>query len=149
VKIAVLSAISAPLVGISAAWTLLRKDGRASLSALATELKVSRGTVQNRIERLTREGVIAGFSVRVTEADDPHAVRAVMMIEITGQKTLAAIKALRGIPEVRALHTTNGAWDLVAELHAENLVEFERVLRGIRSMDGVSKSETSLLLTTL
>jgi DNA-binding Lrp family transcriptional regulator len=128
---------------------LLRKDGRASLSALATELKVSRGTVQNRIERLTREGVIAGFSVRVTEADDPHAVRAVMMIEITGQKTLAAIKALRGIPEVRALHTTNGAWDLVADLHAENLVEFERVLRGIRSMDGVSKSETSLLLTTL
>ncbi|WP_439627705.1 Lrp/AsnC family transcriptional regulator [Shinella sp.] len=128
---------------------LLRKDGRASLSALAAELKVSRGTVQNRIERLTREGVIAGFSVRVTEADDPHAVRAITMIEITGQKTLAAIQALRGIPEVRALHTTNGAWDLVAEIHTENLVEFERVLRGIRAMDGVSKSETSLLLTTL
>jgi DNA-binding Lrp family transcriptional regulator len=128
---------------------LLRKDGRASLSALAAELKVSRGTVQNRIERLTRDGVIAGFSVRVTEADDPHAVRAITMIEITGQKTLAAIQTLRGIPEVRALHTTNGAWDLVAEIHTENLVEFERVLRGIRAMDGVSKSETSLLLTTL
>lgn len=128
---------------------LLRKDGRASLSALAAELGVSRGTVQNRIERLTRESVIAGFSVRVTEADDPHAVRAIMMIEITGQKTLAAINALRGIPEVHALHTTNGAWDLVADIHAENLVEFERVLRGIRAMDGVSKSETSLLLTTL
>jgi DNA-binding Lrp family transcriptional regulator len=129
--------------------SLLRRDGRASLSALAGELKVSRGTVQNRIDRLTRDGVIAGFTVRVTEADDPHAVRAVMMIEITGQKTLAAIKALRGIPEVRALHTTNGAWDLVAEIHADNLVEFERVLRGVRAMDGVSKSETSLLLTTL
>ena len=128
---------------------LLRKDGRASLSALAAELKVSRGTVQNRIERLTRDGVIAGFSVRVTEADDPHAVRAITMIEITGQKTLAAIQTLRGIPEVRALHTTNGAWDLVAEIHTDNLVEFERVVRGIRAMDGVSKSETSLLLTTL
>jgi len=128
---------------------LLRKDGRASLSALAAELKVSRGTVQNRMDRLERDGVIAGFTVRVTEADDPHAVRAVMMIEITGQKTLAAIKALRGIPEVRALHTTNGAWDLIAEIQAENLVEFERVLRGVRAMDGVSKSETSLLLTTL
>lgn len=128
---------------------LLRKDGRASLSALAAELKVSRGTVQNRMERLTRDGVIAGFSARVTETDDPHAVRAITMIEITGQKTLAAIQALRGIPEVRALHTTNGAWDLVAEIHTDNLVEFERVLRGIRAMDGVSKSETSLLLTTL
>ena len=81
--------------------------------------------------------------------DDPHAVRAVMMIEITGQKTLAVIQALRGLPEVHALHTTNGAWDLVAEIHADNLVEFERVLRGVRAMDGVSKSETSLLLTTL
>ena len=129
--------------------SLLRKDGRASLSALAADLKVSRGTVQNRIERLTRQGVIGGFTVRVTEADDPHAVRAVMMIEITGQKTLAAIQTLRGLPEVRALHTTNGAWDLVAEIQADNLVEFERVLRGIRAMDGVSKSETSLLLTTL
>lgn len=128
---------------------LLRKDGRASLSALAADLKVSRGTVQNRIERLTRDGIIAGFSVRVTEADDPHAVRAITMIEITGQKTLAAIQTLRGIPEVRALHTTNGAWDLVAEIHTDNLVEFECVLRGIRAMDGVSKSETSLLLTTL
>ncbi|MEW9614896.1 Lrp/AsnC family transcriptional regulator [Shinella sp. S4-D37] len=128
---------------------LLRKDGRASLSALAQALAVSRGTVQNRIERLTRDGVIAGFSVRVTQADDPHAVRAVMMIEITGQKTLAVIQALRGLPEVHALHTTNGAWDLVAEIHADNLVEFERVLRGVRAMDGVSKSETSLLLTTL
>ncbi|WP_312418289.1 Lrp/AsnC family transcriptional regulator [Shinella sp.] len=128
---------------------LLRKDGRASLSALAASLDVSRGTVQNRIDRLTRAGVISGFTVRVSEADDPHAVRAVMMIEITGQKTLAVIKALRGIPEVHALHTTNGAWDLVADLRAENLVAFERVLRGIRAMDGVSKSETSLLLTTL
>lgn len=128
---------------------LLRNDGRASLSALAAELKVSRGTVQNRIDRMTRGGIVTGFTVQVARANDPYAVRAVMMIEITGQKTLAAIKALRGIPEVRALHTTNGAWDLVAEIQAENLVEFERVLRGIRAMDGVSKSETSLLLTTV
>jgi DNA-binding Lrp family transcriptional regulator len=128
---------------------ILRQDGRASVSKLADALKVSRGTVQNRIDRLTAGGVISGFTVRVAAAEDPHAVRAITMIEITGQKTLSAIKALRGIPEVRALHTTNGAWDLVAEIQTENLVEFERVLRGIRAMDGVSKSETSLLLTTL
>ncbi len=82
-------------------------------------------------------------------AEDPHAVRAVMLIEITGQKTVSAIKMLRGIPEIRALHTTNGAWDLIAEIQTENLAEFDRVLRHIRAMDGVSKSETSLLLTTI
>lgn len=127
---------------------ILRTDGRASISKLAELLKISRGTVQNRIDRLTAEGIIAGFTVRIA-AEDPHAVRAVMLIEITGQKTVSAIKMLRGIPEIRALHTTNGAWDLVAEIQTENLAEFDRVLRHIRAMDGVSKSETSLLLTTI
>lgn len=127
---------------------ILRTDGRASVSTLAEMLKVSRGTVQNRIDRLTREGVIAGFTVRVAAAEDPHAVRAVTLIEITGQKSNAVIKALRGVPEIRALHTTNGAWDLVAEIETENLSEFDRVLRHIRALEGVSKSETSLLLNT-
>ena len=127
---------------------ILRTVGRASISKLAELLKISRGTVQNRIDRLTAEGIIAGFTVRIA-AEDPHAVRAVMLIEITGQKTVSAIKMLRGIPEIRALHTTNGAWDLIAEIQTENLAEFDRVLRHIRAMDGVSKSETSLLLTTI
>lgn len=127
---------------------ILRTDGRASISKLAELLKISRGTVQNRIDRLTAEGIIVGFTVRIA-AEDPHAVRAVMLIEITGQKTVSAIKMLRGIPEIRALHTTNGAWDLVAEIQTENLAEFDRVLRHVRAMDGVSKSETSLLLTTI
>ncbi len=128
---------------------ILRMDGRASVSKLAETLKISRGTVQNRIERLTSEGVIAGFTVRVAAAEDPHSVRAVTLIEITGQKSNAVIKALRGIPEIRALHTTNGAWDLVAEIQTENLSEFDRVLRHVRALDGVSKSETSLLLKTI
>ena len=128
---------------------ILRTDGRASISKLAELLKISRGTVQNRIDRLTADGVIAGFTVRIAAAEDPHAVRAVMLIEITGQKTVSVVKTLRGIPEIRALHTTNGAWDLVAEIETENLAEFDRVLRYVRALEGVSKSETSLLLTTI
>ena len=128
---------------------ILRADGRASVSKLAELLKISRGTVQNRIDRLTADGVIAGFTVRIAAAEDPHAVRAVMLIEITGQKTVSVVKTLRGIPEIRALHTTNGAWDLVAEIETENLAEFDRVLRYVRALEGVSKSETSLLLTTI
>jgi DNA-binding Lrp family transcriptional regulator len=128
---------------------ILRADGRASISKLAELLKISRGTVQNRIDRLTADGVIAGFTVRIAAAEDPHAVRAVMLIEITGQKTVSVVKTMRGIPEIRALHTTNGAWDLVAEIETENLAEFDRVLRHVRALEGVSKSETSLLLTTI
>lgn len=128
---------------------VLRGDGRASISKLADLLKVSRGTVQNRMDRLQADGIISGYTVRIAAAGDPHAVRAVMLVEITGQKTQSVLKALRGIPEIRALHTTNGAWDLVAEIQTDNLGAFDRVLRHIRALDGVSKSETSLLLTTL
>ena len=127
----------------------LRTDGRAPLAKLAAVLGVSRGTVQNRLDRLIESGVVLGFTVRVRKAEDAEAVRAVMTVEVAGKTTTAVIKALRGMPELRALHTTNGAWDLVVELQAESLADFDRVLREIRSIDGVANTETSLLLTSV
>ena len=128
---------------------LLKTDGRASISDLAKALTVSRGTVQNRLDRLVANGVIAGFTVRTTSMQDLNTVRAMMLVEITGQKTQAVIKALRGIPEIRTLYSTHGSWDLVAEIEAANLAEFDVMLRHVRSMDGISKTETSLLMSRL
>jgi DNA-binding Lrp family transcriptional regulator len=59
------------------------------------------------------------------------------------------IKLLRGLPQIRTLHTTNGSWDLVAEIHAESLHDFDRVLREVRTIDGVMNSETSILLSSV
>jgi DNA-binding Lrp family transcriptional regulator len=72
-----------------------------------------------------------------------------MMIEITGKSTTQVIQKLRGIVEIRTLHTTNGNWDLVADIRAATLSEFDRVLRQVRMIDGVLNSETSLLLSTV
>jgi DNA-binding Lrp family transcriptional regulator len=74
--------------------------------------------------------------------------RAVMMIEVAGRSASAIIRQLRSFPQLRALHTTNGAWDLIAEISAEDLQSFDRILREIRSIDGILNSETSLLLST-
>ncbi|KDC49909.1 MULTISPECIES: Lrp/AsnC family transcriptional regulator [Pseudoalteromonas] len=126
----------------------LRKDGRASISALASSLNVSRGTVQNRLDRLVSSGAILGFTVRVHEHIETEAVRAIMMIEVVGKSTSQVIKTMRGIPELIKLHTTNGAWDLVAELQAANLSEFDGVLRQVREIDGILNSETSILLSS-
>ena len=126
----------------------LRKDGRASISALAGSLNVSRGTVQNRLDRLVSSGAILGFTVRVHEHIETEAVRAIMMIEVVGKSTSQVIKTMRGIPELIKLHTTNGAWDLVAELQAGNLSEFDGVLRQVREIDGILNSETSILLSS-
>ena len=51
--------------------------------------------------------------------------------------------------EISALHTTNGAWDIVAELHAESLIDLDRVLRELRTVEGVLNSETSILLRSV
>lgn len=127
----------------------LRTDSREPVAALARRLGVSRATVTSRIDRLLDEGTVLGFSVRVREDRDPDSVTAVCLVEVEGRSTDAVIAELRGLPEVRALHSTNGKWDLVAELRTESLATFDRLLRQIRSIDGVANSETSLLLSSV
>ena len=128
---------------------ILRKDGRAPLSRLAGLLKVSRGTVQNRLDRLIESGALLGFTIRVREDYTSDTIRAVMLIEVVGKSTTEVIRKLRGFPELQTLHTTNGNWDLVAEIQAHSLGEFDRILREVRAIDGVSNSETSLLLSSV
>jgi DNA-binding Lrp family transcriptional regulator len=127
---------------------LLRDDARMSVAQIAKQLGVSRGTVQNRIDRLVAQRILLGFTVRTTSEVAEHRVRAIMLISVEGDRSDAILKALRGYPDVRALHTTNGRWDIVAELGAQSLEAFDEVLRSIRTIKGISNSETSLLLST-
>ena len=105
----------------------MRNDGRAPVSELAKQLKISRATVQSRIDKLISTGAILGFTIRAHEGLEQDTVRAMMMIEVIGRSTSQVIQQLRGIPELVKLHTTNGKWDLVAEINTSNLVEFDRV----------------------
>lgn len=126
----------------------LRHDARASLSDLAARLNMSRTTVRSRISRLQSRGEIVGFSV-ITRADvarDP--VRGLMMIEIEGRGAERIKRQLATMSELRAVHSTNGRWDLIVEIGTPTLVEFDKVLSRIRRLDGVNSSETSLLLST-
>lgn len=127
----------------------LRADGRTPAAVLARTLGVTRATVTSRIDRLVASGVIVGFSVRVRDEVDPLEVRAISLIEVEGRDTDTVIRRLRGMPEITALHTTNGGWDLVAELRVATLGAFDGVLGRIRSIDGVVNSETSLLLSSV
>ncbi|WP_020592948.1 Lrp/AsnC family transcriptional regulator [Kiloniella laminariae] len=129
--------------------TVLRRDGRASISKLAQILKVSRGTVQNRIDRLLETGALLGFTIRAREDSEPGLIKAIMTIEVAGRSTTQVIRKLRGLPELHTLHTTNGSWDLIAEIRAENLHDFDRILREVRMIEGILNSETSILLSSV
>jgi DNA-binding Lrp family transcriptional regulator len=127
---------------------LLRADSRTPAASLAKALKVSRGTVQNRIERLVARGVVQGFTIKTRPDMDANRVRAVMTIAIEGERSGAVVKALKGFPEVSAVHTTNGRWDLVAELDVETLAAFSQALDRVRQIEGIASTETSILLAT-
>lgn len=126
----------------------LRSDARAPISTLANNLKVSRGTVQNRIDRLVSSGAILGFTIRTDDSLEKNVVRAVMMVEVVGKSTSQVIQKMKGIRELTKIHTTNGAWDLVVEIRASDLQAFDSVLKVVRELDGVLNSETSILLTS-
>lgn len=126
----------------------LQRDGRAGLSTLAQDLGVTRATVRVRLDGLRNRGEIAGFTV-LTRADvAPHPVRGLMMLGIEGRGTERLMRALASLPEVQAVHSTNGSWDLIVEIGTETLVQFDEVLFRIRKLDGVTRSETNLLLST-
>lgn len=126
----------------------LRHDARASLSDLALALNLSRTTVRNRIERLQRNGDILGFTVVLKQDVLRDPVRGLMMIGIAGRGAGRITRQLQGLPEVRAIHSTNGRWDLIVELGTDTLEALDAALARIRMFDGVSTSETSLLLST-
>jgi DNA-binding Lrp family transcriptional regulator len=127
---------------------LLRENARTPATTLARLLKVARGTVQNRLAKLERDGTITGYTIRVRPSVDERRISALMTIAVEGNRTEPVVRALRGNPTVVTLYTTNGRWDLVAELRADSLQAFDQTLSAIRRIDGISGTETSLLLST-
>jgi DNA-binding Lrp family transcriptional regulator len=127
---------------------LLRQDARLSVATLASRLGVSRGTVTNRLRKLEDDSVIVGYTVRLRPDVQRNEIKAWMSIAVEGNQTRTVIASLLGEPGVATLHDTNGRWDLLAELRAENLQDLAKVLERIRLLKGISNTETSIHLET-
>ena len=127
----------------------LRTHGRAPVAELARRLGVTRTTVTKRLERLEEHGVVLGYTVVLAQEADAGAIRAISHLAIEGRNMRSAIETLRGMPEVTGLHATNGEWDLIAELTVPTLADVDRTLSRIREIEGVHRSETSLLLRSV
>ena len=127
---------------------MLREDARASISQLADRLGWSRTTVRARLTALQERGDIVGFSVILKSDEMRNPVRGLMMIAIEGRGTDRIIRQLSSMPEVRRIHSTNGRWDVIVEIGTQTLEAFDKVLVQVRRLDGVTASETSLLLST-
>ena len=127
---------------------LLAENARASTATIARRLGLSRTTVQAKIERLERDGVITGYGVRLSDAYESGLVRAHVLITIA-PKTLARITAeLNAILEVKTLHSVSGTFDLIAVVQAASIAELDHLIDRIGEIDGVERTLSSIILST-
>jgi DNA-binding Lrp family transcriptional regulator len=126
----------------------LRDNARASTARLARLVGRSRTSVQSRLERLEREGVIVGYSVRVSPEHELGAVRAHVMIKVGPKEARAVTAALKAIPQVRVLHSVSGDVDLIAVAASASVAEMDEVIDRIGGLDGVERTTSSIILST-
>lgn len=124
----------------------LTQDARASVTTLSHQLGLSRATVQSSLNKLVGSGTIQRFTIDIDRAAGVDVVRAVQTIEVQGIYTASVVKTLTKMVEVVSVHSTNGSWDLVAHIEAASLIDFDRLLREIREIQGILNTETNILL---
>jgi DNA-binding Lrp family transcriptional regulator len=127
---------------------LLRDNARAPTAELARKLKLSRTTVQSRMERLQRQHVIAGFTVTTPDALEAGLIRAHVLITLLPRRSAAIEAALRRIPEVRMLHSVSGPFDLIAIVAAASIGELDALIDRIGGLDGVERTTSAIVLST-
>lgn len=127
---------------------LLRENARTSTAELARKLHLSRTTVQSRIERLERNHVVAGYTIKVPDEVEASLVRTFVLITLAPKRSATIESALRRIPEVRTLHSVSGPFDLLAIVSAASIGELDAVIDRIGLLDGVERTTSAIVLST-
>lgn len=126
----------------------LRENARAPVAELARALGLSRTTVQSRIARLERSGVVAGYTVKLADAYARGEVQAYVMITVSPRKSSVVTAAARRLPEVRRLESVSGPFDLIALVAAPNMSDLDRVIDALGELEGVERTTSSIVLST-
>ena len=128
--------------------SLLEADAREPTASLARKLGVSRTTVQDRIRRLEREGVVAGYTVRLGSRHERERITAYVMLSVNPKLAARVVHALKALPELRRLHAVSGVYDLLAEISAESTRRIDEVLDTIGATPGIERTTSSIVLST-
>lgn len=132
----------------SAILGILKNNARTPISHIAKTLGISRINVSKRIERMEYTGLITGYTIKSRQKSTPNLIKAWVHIRVDGNKIKSVTRSLSLECATQAVHSTNGKWDLLVELQADTLAQFDQTLDRIRGISGVASSETSILLST-
>jgi len=126
---------------------LLTKNARASVTELSQMLKVSRGTVQNRIGKLLGQRVIRRFTVELGDSEDDHQISAFTLIKLVADDGRLTVASLGKIPAIIDIHTLSGAFDIVVEIRTSSLKRLDKILDEIRKIPDVAETQSHLRLS--
>ncbi|MBV8976826.1 MAG: Lrp/AsnC family transcriptional regulator [Alphaproteobacteria bacterium] len=126
---------------------LLRANAREPTASLARKLGLARSTVQERIARLEREGLIKGYTVRLGDGAEASRMRAVVMIETDPKQADRVSVELKKMPEVRSLAAVSGSYDLVAMVETDTPNRIDALLDRIGRAPGVARTVSSIVLS--
>ena len=127
---------------------LLRNNARSSTTQLAKELGMSRATVNSRIERLQKRGIIKGFTIKFDDNYERGQVQAHVMIQSQPKASAHIIQQLKNLSAVTALHAVNGSYEMLAMVEAASTKELDQTLDIIGNVEGINKTNTSIILST-
>lgn len=125
---------------------LLQVNARASTAELARQLGTARTTVLARLERLEREGVIAGYTVRLGQDLLDQGLQAFVGVTVQPKAGRDVVRQLTRMPEVRQLCAVSGEFDYVVLLRADSALRMNTLLDEMGNFDGVVKTTTSVAL---
>lgn len=127
---------------------LLSTNSRMSTAHLARMLGMSRTTITSRIERLEKRGVITGYTVQFSEDYERGRIQAHVMISSDPKSSAHIVRTLKKISAVRYLHAVNGVYEMLALISAESTQHLDQVLDLIGNTDGITKTTSSIILST-
>lgn len=125
----------------------LADSPRAGVMEVARQLRVARGTVQARLDKLQRRGVITGFGPDVDVRGLGYSVLAFTTIEIAQGRLHDVVEHLRAIPEVLEAHATTGQGDLHCRVVARSNDHLQDVISRILEVQGIDRATTVIALS--
>lgn len=127
---------------------VLRLNARESIAELARTIGASRSTVQDRIARLEKQGIIKGYRLDLDSQMDSRFIRAFVKVSVEPQKTNLIVAELKTHHHINAVHTVSGKFDLVIEIGTPDTQSMDKMLDRVGEIPGVKSTESSIVLST-
>ena len=126
----------------------LRENARAPAARVARTLGISRTTLQSRLDRLERDGVVTGYTVRLSEAHQQGEIHAYVLMTVSHKQSAAVVSTVRRMGAVRLLQSVSGPFDLIAEIVAPSVAEMDILIDALGALPGVERTTSSIVLST-